>query len=151
MKKIRFSPIVNLHLWFDRPVMEEPFLVVIDSPVQAVFDVSRIQGKEGPTHVVLSQSAARDLINRPNEEIRNQLLAALEELFPAVRTAKLLDALVIRHPRATFLPTPGSEALRSEAKTPINGLFLAGDYTATGWPSTIEGAVRSGRAAAALV
>ncbi|MCK4598245.1 hydroxysqualene dehydroxylase HpnE [Candidatus Bipolaricaulota bacterium] len=148
-KEIRFSPIVNLHLWFDRPVMEEPFLVVIDSPMQAVFDVSRIQGKEGPTHVVLSQSAARDLINRPNEEIRNQLLAALEELFPAVRTAKFLDALVIRHPRATFLPTPGSEALRPEAKTPINGLFLAGDYTATGWPSTIEGAVRSGRNAAA--
>jgi len=148
--QMRWSPIVNLHLWYDRPVMDEPFLIAVESSVQAIFNVSQIQERDGHTHIVLSQSAAQDLINLPNEEIRDRLLAALEELLPAVRTAQLLDSLVIRHPRATFLPTPGSETQRPEAKAPIDGLFLAGDHTATGWPSTLEGAVRSGRTAADL-
>jgi len=148
--QIRWSPIVNLHLWYDRPVMDEPFLIAVDSPVQAIFNISQIQESDGHTHIVLSQSAAQDLINLPNEEIRARLLAALEELLPAVRTAQLLDSLVIRHPGATFLPFPGSASLRPRAQTPIAGLLLAGDYTATGWPSTLEGAVRSGQIAAEL-
>ncbi len=148
MKEIRFSPIVNLHLWFDCPVMEEPFWVVIDSPVQAIFEVSRIQGKEGPTHVVLSQSAAWEWIDLPVTTIRERLLSALSSLLPGVRRARLLDHLVIKSARATFIPAPESESLRPGVKTPIEGLLLAGDYTATTWPSTIEGAVRSGRNAA---
>lgn len=151
MTQIRWSPIVNLHLWFDGPVMDEPFLIAVESPVQAIFDISQIQGKDEPIHIVLSQSAAQDLIHLPNEAIRDRLLAALKGLLPAVRTTQLLDSLVIKHPRATFLSSPGSDALRPGVKTPIDGLFLAGDYTATGWPSTLEGAVRSGRTAAKLV
>lgn len=151
IKEIRFSPIVNLHLWFDRPVMEEPFLVVIDSPLQAIFEVSRIQGKAGPAHVVLSQSAAWEWIDLSVTTIRERLLSALSSPLPGVRRAHLLDHLVIKSSRATFIPAPESESLRPGMKTPIEGLLLAGDYTATGWPSTIEGAVRSGRTAAALV
>jgi len=148
MTQLHWSPIVNLHLWFDGPVMDEPFLIAVESPVQAIFNISQTQARDGHTHIVLSQSAAQDLINLPNEEVRDRLLAALEELLPTIRPAQLLDTLVIRHPRATFLPSPGSDAQRPGAKTPIDGLFLAGDYTATGWPSTLEGAVRSGRVAA---
>lgn len=150
MRQIRWSPIVNLHLWFAGPVMDEPFLIGVDSPVQAIFNVSRIHGKDGPTHIVLSQSAALDLIHLPNEEIQDRLLAALDKLLPAVHAAQLLDALVIKHPQATFLPSPGSDPQRPGTQTPIQGLALAGDYTATGWPSTLEGAVRSGRIAAKL-
>ena len=148
--RLRWSPIVNLHLWYDRPVMEEPFLIAVDSPVQAIFDVGRIRGRAEPTHLVLSQSAAQEWIGLPNEAIRDRLLAALGKTLPAVRTARLLDSLVIRHPHATFLPTPGSEMLRPGSATPISGLLLSGDYTATGWPSTLEGAVRSGTIAAEL-
>ena len=149
MSRLHWSPIVNLHLWFDEPVMNTPFLIAVESPVQAIFNVSRMAGNSGSTHIVLSQSAAREWILLSNDAIRNQLLATLEGLLPAIHSAQLLDSLVIRHPRATFLPSPGSEALRPKARTPINGLFLAGDYTATGWPSTLEGAVRSGQNAAA--
>ena len=148
LTQIRWSPILNLHLWFDRPVMDEPFLIAVESAVQAIFNISQIQARDAHSHIVLSQSAAQDLINLPNEEIRDQLLAALEKILPAVRTARLLDTLVIKHPRATFLPAPRSESLRPKAQTPIDRLFLAGDFTATGWPSTLEGAVRSGRVAA---
>lgn len=151
LKEILFSPIVNLHMWFDRPVMEEPFLITVEPPLQAIFDITRIQGKEGPTHLVLSQSAASDWIDLPVVEIRKRLVSALEALLPAVRTARLFDSLVIKSRRATLLLAPGSEPLRPGARTPIDRLLLAGDYTATAWPSTIEGAVRSGRAAAALV
>lgn len=149
LEKIRFSPIVNLHLWFDHPVMEEPFLIAVDSPVQAIFNLTKIQGHEGTTHIVLSQSAARDLIDLSITPIKERLLAALPAILPEIRRAQILNGLVIKSPRATFVPAPGSEVLRPGAQTPIGGLLLAGDYTATGWPSTIEGAIRSGRRAAA--
>jgi len=148
LKEIWFSPIVNLHLWFARPVMEEPLLIAIDSPVQAIFDLTKIQGREGITHIVLSQSAARDLIDIPITTIKEHLFSALSALLPKAHKARLLDDLLIKSPHATFVPAPGSEVLRPGAQTPIGGLLLAGDYTATGWPSTIEGAIRSGRRAA---
>ncbi len=148
---IRPVPIVDVHLWVDRPVMPEPFVVAIRSPLQAIFDATRLQRRDGPTHLVVSQSAAVPWMRMPVEAVQEQLLDALRELLPAMGDACLLDALVIRHPRATFLPAPGVERLRPPAGTPINGLVLAGDYTRTGWPSTIEGAVRSGERAAAMV
>jgi|LZCG01.1.fsa_nt_gb squalene-associated FAD-dependent desaturase len=148
IEKMRFSPIVNLHLWFDRPVMEELFLIAVDSPLQAIFDLTRIQRREGPNHIVLSQSAAREWVDLPVTSIKEQLLSALSALLPTVRKARLLDGLVIKSKRATFIPSPRSEPLRPGPQGPIKGLILAGDYTQTGWPSTIEGAVRSGRNAA---
>jgi len=150
--RLRWAPIVDVHAWFDRPVLEDEFAVAVDSPIQAVFDVARLHGRarsEGPAHLVLSQSAAEGWIDRPVDEVSELLLSALGDLFPRVREAESLGTLVLRHRRATFVPGPGSERLRPRAVTPIPGLYLAGDWTSTGWPSTIEGAIRSGIVAAA--
>ncbi len=149
--RLRWAPIVNLHAWFDRPILDGGFAVTVDSAVQAVFDVSRLHGRveRDATHVVISQSAAGEWIDRPVEEVANALLIALKELFPAADNATCLRTLVLRHRCATFISEPGSEELRPRAVTPIRGLFLAGDWTSTGWPSTIEGAIRSGIVAAA--
>jgi phytoene dehydrogenase-like protein len=110
---------------------------------------TKIQKRKGATHIVLSQSAARDLIDLPITTIKDLLFSTLSALLPKAQKAYLLDDLLIKSPRATFVPAPGSKVLRPGAQTPIAGLLLAGDYTATGWPSTIEGAIRSGRGAAA--
>jgi len=149
MSNIPFSPIVNLHLWFDRAVMEERFVIAIDSPLQAVFNLTRIH-KERPqaSHLVISQSAANEWIGRTTDEIKEELMVALSRQLPAVTRAPVLAALVIKHRQATIRLAPGIEALRPRSITPIDGLLLAGDYTATGWPSTLEGAVRSGLTAA---
>jgi uncharacterized protein with NAD-binding domain and iron-sulfur cluster len=142
--EISFSPIVNIHLWFDRPVMDEPFIIGIDSPLQAVFDISAAHGDTEKHHIVISQSAATPWVDMPIGSIVEEFLSALRKLLPHVREAKLIDSLVIKSRQATFIASPGTDALRPASTTPIKGLFLAGDYTATGWPATIEGAVRSG-------
>jgi len=167
---LRWSPIVDVHLWFDRPVLDDDFVIAVDSELQSVFDVSRLhardrsrregrlsEGKsrkrlqpmEGVAHLVISQSAADRWIGRPADAIADELLAALGDLVPRVRAANLSRSLVIKHRRATFVSSPGCGDLRPLARTSIGGLYLAGDWTATGWPSTIEGAIRSGVSAAA--
>jgi squalene-associated FAD-dependent desaturase len=149
--RLGWAPIVDGHVWFDRPVLGGPFAIAVDSAVQALFDVTEIHGDSEASshHLVLSQSAAAPLIDRPAGETADALIASLGEIVPAVRGARVERRLVIRHRRATFVPAPGSERLRPSAQTSVVGLYLAGDWTATGWPSTIEGAVRSGIAAAA--
>jgi squalene-associated FAD-dependent desaturase len=145
-QRLPWSPIVNVHLTFDRKVVGDAFAVTIDSPVRAVFAKPSTGSRQT---VILSQSAAADWIDRSDDEIVAELSSALCDLLPAARDAKLVDSLVLRHRRATFVPSPGSDALRPKARTPIPGLYLAGDWTATGWPSTIESAVVSGILAAA--
>jgi len=149
--RLRWAPIVNVHLWFDRPVLDEPFTVCVGSPLQAVFDVSRLHNQTDATHLVLSQSAAEEWLSLSPAEIEAALLPELRRAFPEGEGAKRLDALVVKHPRATWVPGPGSERDRLSPLTPIRGLVLAGDATTTGWPSTLEGAVRSGRTAAGLL
>jgi squalene-associated FAD-dependent desaturase len=144
LSEISFSPIVNIHLWFDRPVMDEPFIIGVDSPLQAVFDVSAAHGDTEKHHIVISQSSATPWVDMPIGSIVEEFLSALRKLLPRAREAKLIDSLVIKSRQATFIPSPGADALRPASTTPIKGMFLAGDYTATGWPATIEGAVRSG-------
>lgn len=150
---LTWSPIVNLHLWFDRPVMETEFVIPIDSPIQTIFDITRLHGPErrgdGASHIVISQSAAYEWIGLPSDQIADDLLNVLPAVLPDVSRAVCLRRLVIKHPRATLVDSPGSGRLRPSSKTWIAGLYLAGDWTATGWPSTIEGAVRSGVTAAA--
>jgi len=145
--KLEWAPIVNVHLWFDRPILDEDFAIGVDGPLQAVFNVSQRPG----THLVLSQSAASEWVDRRHDEVAAALHADLVRLLPNARTASLERHLVIANRRATFVPAPGSDGLRPVSKTPIDGLYLAGDWTATGWPSTIEGAIRSGVVAAARV
>ena len=148
------SPIVNVHVIYDRPVTDLPFAAAIDSPVQWVFDRTRISGMTAANHggtgqyLAISLSAADEYADVPAARLREQFVPALAELFPAARDAQVTEFFVTRERRATFRQTPGSGALRPKAATQHPGLVLAGAWTDTGWPDTMEGAVRSGLAAA---
>ena len=146
------SPIVNVHVIYDRPIMSLPFAAAIDSPVQWVFDRTRISGLDqlspGQQYLAISLSAADEYADVPAARLREQFVPALAELFPAARDAQVTEFFVTRERRATFRQVPGSGALRPKAATRRPGLVLAGAWTDTGWPDTMEGAVRSGLAAA---
>ncbi|MCQ3809080.1 MAG: hydroxysqualene dehydroxylase HpnE [Acidimicrobiia bacterium] len=157
------SPIANVHFVFDRRVMDVPFAAALDSPVQFVFDRTEaahwaadepeeITGTEGRDEQVLavSQSAAFDEIGDRPAEMIERYRSALADLFPLSADAEVLDAVVTREHRATFAGRPGTRRLRPGPTTAIDGLFLAGAWTDTGWPATMEGAVRSGNQAARL-
>jgi uncharacterized protein with NAD-binding domain and iron-sulfur cluster len=120
----------------------------VDSPVQWVFDKTRQSGVETGQYLAVSVSAADDLVDVPTAAIRELFVPALERLFPAAANAAIRDFFVTRERRATFRQGPGCGALRPGAGTPVPGLVLAGAWTATGWPDTMEGAVRSGHNAA---
>ena len=141
-------PIVNVHVVLDRPVLDEPFIAGVDTPVQWVFDRTTQSGLERGQYLAVSLSAADDLVNTPTAALRAQFLPELATLLPAMRDAQVRDFFVTRERHATFRPAPGTAALRPPAVTAAQGLFLAGAWTATGWPATMEGAVRSGVAAA---
>jgi squalene-associated FAD-dependent desaturase len=142
------SPIVNVHVVYDRRVLDEDFLAAIDSPLQWVFDRTRQSGLTEGQYVAVSLSAADDLIDVPVAEVRARLLPALEALLPRARGAEVRDFFVTRERQATFRPAPGTAVDRPPAATRLPGLWVAGAWTATGWPATMESAVRSGNAAA---
>ncbi|WP_432074241.1 hydroxysqualene dehydroxylase HpnE [Streptomyces wuyuanensis] len=154
------APILNMHVVYDRTVLRRPFFAALGSPVQWVFDRTDASGlpaggPEGPggggragQYLALSQSAAQDEIDTPVSVLRERYLPELERLLPATRGAKVRDFFVTRERTATFAPAPGVGRLRPAARTNAPGLFLAGSWTATGWPATMEGAVRSGLSAA---
>jgi hydroxysqualene dehydroxylase len=145
------SPIVNVHLVYDRRVLTTPVAAAVDSPLQWLFDRTRPAGLTDGQLVSISLSGATAEIDRPRDELVRTATSALPELLPAARNAVLQDAFVTREPRATFRAAPGVARLRPAAQTEIPGLALAGAWTDTGWPATMEGAVRSGLAAAAVV
>ncbi|WP_285509007.1 hydroxysqualene dehydroxylase HpnE [Streptomyces sp. NBRC 13847] len=148
------APILNLHVVYDRRVLRRPFFAAIDSPVQWVFDrtdasgLTRAVGNERCQYLAVSQSAAQEEIDEPVAKLRARYLPELERLLPAARGARIHDFFVTRERTATFAPAPGVGRLRPAARTQAPGLFLAGAWTATGWPATMESAVRSGTAAA---
>ena len=145
------SPILDVHLVYGRRVTHHRVAAGVDSPVQFVFDRSEAAGLppgEGQCLAVSVSGAAREVGERP-ERLIERYRGALEELFPLARGAPLLDAVVSRERAATFAGVPGSARLRWPTTTPASNLFLAGAWTDTGWPATMEGAVRSGTAAAA--
>ena len=144
------SPITTIHLWYDREVIDLDHAVLLDTRIQWIFTKSRIRQwkAEQGTYLELVISASWPELKMSREEI---LAAALEELamfFPAVKTARLVKSGVLKEARATFSVTPGLDKYRPSQKTQWPGLYLAGDWTQTEWPSTMEGAVRSGRLAA---
>jgi squalene-associated FAD-dependent desaturase len=145
------SPIVNVHIVLRRPVLTEPFLAVAGSPVQWVFDRTASAGLPVGQYLALSISAADDLVDRPVAQIRRQLMAELARVLPKLDDDDVLDFFVTREREATFRPAPGSRALRAGPLTRVPGLVLAGAWTDTGWPATMEGAVRSGEQAARAV
>ncbi|MFJ9575938.1 hydroxysqualene dehydroxylase HpnE [Streptomyces sp. NPDC101191] len=143
------APILNLHVIYDRKVLRRPFFAALGSPVQWVFDRTDSSGLTGPgQYLAISQSAAQDEIDEPVAALRERYLPELERLLPAARGAGIRDFFVTRERTATFAPTPGVGRLRPGARTHVPGLCLAGAWTATGWPATMEGAVRSGFSAA---
>jgi squalene-associated FAD-dependent desaturase len=150
--RLESSPIVSLELWLDRVVVDKPMIGLADGELQWVFDKGRLFGRAGaPQHLAFIVSAAVRSLDRSNAELRAAALEALLRYFPAMKEATIQRALVLREPDATFVCSPEAERLRPGPLTPVPGLFLAGDWTNTGLPPTIEGAVRSGRAAAAAV
>jgi len=146
------SPIVNVHVIYDRPVTDLPFAAAVDSPVQWVFDRTQISGLSrtgsGQQYLAISLSAADEYVDVPAAQLRDQFVPALAELFPAARDAEVTEFFVTRERRATFRQAPGCGALRPKPGTRLPGLVLAGAWTDTGWPDTMEGAVRSGLSAA---
>ncbi|RDG34649.1 hydroxysqualene dehydroxylase HpnE [Streptomyces corynorhini] len=146
--EIGTAPILNVHVVYDRPVLRRPFFAALGTPVQWVFDRTDASGLKEGQYLALSQSVADDDIDAPVSELRARYLPELERLLPAARGAEVRDFFVTRERTATFAPTPGVGRLRPAARTRAPGLFLAGAWTATGWPATMEGAVRSGLSAA---
>ena len=151
LNAMRMSPIVNLHLWFDRPVLGIDFAAFTGSDLQWAFNRTRIAGAEGSDeeHLVLSQSAADRYIDLDKAQLLELLLPQLQRALPAARAAQLTRSVLIKEPDATFVPSPGLR--RPGASTPVENLFLAGAYTDTGWPATMESAVRSGEQAARTI
>jgi squalene-associated FAD-dependent desaturase len=144
------APIVNLHLVYDRPVLRQPFVATVGSPLQWVFDRTEIGGCDQGQYLAVSLSAAETQVDTPTARLRELFVPEVARLFPAARRATVRRFFVTRERRATFRQAPGTARLRPAAATPVPGLLIAGAWTATGWPDTMEGAVRSGAEAARL-
>jgi squalene-associated FAD-dependent desaturase len=138
------SPIVNVHVIYDRRVTRLPFAAAVDSPVQWVFDRTGPSGLRRGQYLAVSLSAADRYVDVPAARMCEGFLRALADLFPAAAQARVVDCFVTRERRATFRQEPGCGRLRPPAATALPGLVLAGAWTDTGWPDTMEGAVRSG-------
>lgn len=144
------APILNLHVIYPVPVTRLPFVAVLDSPVQWVFDRTAAAGLDTGQYLTVSVSAAQQWIDERTEPLRARFLPELARLFPLADKQEPVDFFVTRERRATFRQVPGTRRLRPDAVTGLPGLVLAGAWTATGWPDTMEGAVRSGERAAEL-
>jgi zeta-carotene desaturase len=155
--KIQDAPITGVHFWFDREVMSEPFLALLDTTTQWIFNKSLLYGvknsagKEKGQYLQLVVSASYDLLQKPRQEIIDLCLGEVRRALPLAAAANLLKATVIKEAAATFSPQPGVDRWRPTQETSVKGMYLAGDWTATGWPATMEGAVRSGYLAAEAV
>ena len=147
-ERLGVSPIMNVHVVYDRRVTDLELAAGVGTDAQFVFDRTAGAGLEQGQYLAVSLSAADPYMDRPADDVKAAAVASLADLFPRARAARVVDALVSREPAATFRGAPGSAAARPRAETPVPGLVLAGAWTATGWPATMEGAVRSGNTAA---
>jgi squalene-associated FAD-dependent desaturase len=147
------APITTVHLWFDREVVDVDHAVLLDTRIQWMFAKSRIRGwaPERGSYLELVISASWPELGMGRGEILEPAMEEAMRFFPAMRAAKLMKSTVLKEARATFSVTPGLDRFRPGNVTEQAGLFLAGDWTRTEWPSTMEGAVRSGRLAAGAV
>ncbi len=145
VREFEHSPITGIHLWFDRPVTDLPHATLLDRTMQWMFN------KHEGRYVQLVVSASRSLSEMPRADVIALAVKELGEFFPAARDAKLEKAHVVKEIRATFSAKPGLEVHRPGNQTKVGQLFLAGDWTKSGWPATMEGAVRSGYLAAEAV
>ena len=150
---LSYSPIVNVHVWYDRPVMDDEFAGFVDSPLQWVFNKTRMQGDDESSgqYVCISLSGAWEYADLPRQRIGEMFLEEMARVFPRARDAQVERLVVVKQPRATFRSVPGASSFRLPVTTPISNLFLAGEWVNTDWPGTMEGAVRSGYAAALAI
>jgi squalene-associated FAD-dependent desaturase len=162
LDRFQASPIISIQLWLDQTIMEKEFAALIDTRVQWVFNKNwnvrrqlngktARQQKEKRQHLSLVISNAHEFVEMSKEELIAIAMEDLCRVLPKVKDAKILHLLVIKEKRATFVPSPGLETIRPFPETAFSNLFLAGDWTNTGYPATIEGAVLSGKKAADLV
>lgn len=152
------SPITGVHLWFDRQISDLPHAVLLDRTIQWMFHKSMLlekasqndpqEARGNGSYIELVISSSKSLIEKSRQEIIDLALSEVREFFPVAREAKLVKATVIKELNATFSPRPGIDRYRPTQRTSWPRVFLAGDWTATGWPATMEGAVRSGYQAA---
>jgi squalene-associated FAD-dependent desaturase len=167
LHNIKDAPITGVHFWFDRSVMTEPFISLLDTTTQWIFNKSALHpmtngtgnancgpetgAPENVQYLQLVISASHDLLQKPRQEIIDECLREVRHALPAAREANLTKATVIKEAAATFSPEPGVDRWRPKQQTRIRNMFLAGDWTDTGWPATMEGAVRSGYLAAEAI
>jgi len=142
---LQHSPITGVHLWFDREITTLPHATLLDRTMQWMFN------KDSGKYLQLVVSASRDLTSLSRNEIVDIAIGDLRLYFPRVKEARLLKSQVIKEQRATFSPAPETESMRPTPESGLPRVFLAGDWTRTGWPATMEGAVRSGYLAAEAV
>jgi len=140
------SPIITIHLWLDAHFMQEQFAALLDSPIHWVFNKSKIYGREneGLMYLALVVSGAHDLVEKEKDEIVEIAHCELKRFYPTASVAKVIHSLIIKEKRATFSPKVGLDQFRPGHQTAVDNLFLAGDWTDTKLPATIEGAVQSG-------
>jgi squalene-associated FAD-dependent desaturase len=165
LSRFETSPITGIHLWFDRQITDLDHAVLLDRTIQWMFHKSRLlvaagankgsngnrKGTENNSYVELVVSSSKTLVEKSRQEIIDLALSELREFFPEARAANLVKSTVIKEVHATYSPRPGIESHRPSPETVWPRIFLAGDWTATGWPATMEGAVRSGYSAAQCV
>ncbi len=148
LRQLETSPITSVHLWYDRPVLKWPHLVLVDCLGQWLF---RREASSAGHYLQVVVSAAREFRSRGHADVEAAIIAELTQLLPVTREARLLRSRVVTEVKATFSALPGVDAFRPHQQSPIHNLALAGDWTQTGWPATMEGAVRSGYLAAEVV
>jgi len=151
LEHFQSSPITGIHLWFDREITSLPHAVLLDRTIQWMFQKSKLlenQSNQPGSYMELVVSASKSLVEKSRQEILDLATAELAEFFPKAKEAKLVKATVIKEIYATYSIVPGLDQYRPAAKTVWPRLFLAGDWTASGWPATMEGAIRSGYLAA---
>jgi uncharacterized protein with NAD-binding domain and iron-sulfur cluster len=149
VRNLTASPIVSIHLWFDRPTTSLPHAVLVGCLGQWVFNRGEVAPGEHYLQVVVSAAMALKGLGR--DEIQRRIVEELVRVFPAVGAAKVLRSKVVTERAATFSAVPGVDRWRPSQASPVANLTLAGDYTTTGWPATMEGAVRSGYLAAEVI
>jgi zeta-carotene desaturase len=152
-EKLQHWPICSVHLWFDREITELNHAVLLDRDIHWMYHKSKWQPQRDPkgSYVELVVSASREFAALSRAEALERATSQLAEFFPEVKQAKIINSAFIKEVRATFGVPPGIDAIRPGANSPWPNCFLAGDWTATGWPSTMESAVRSGHIAAQVL
>jgi uncharacterized protein with NAD-binding domain and iron-sulfur cluster len=153
MGRFVHAPFISILLWFDRVITDVPHAWLLDTTIQWFFHKSMIRGwgAERGSYVELVIAGSREELGLGRSEILGPALEELGRFFPEVGRARVVKSGILKEARATFSVTPGLNGFRPGQRTGLAGLYLAGDWTATGWPSTMEGAARSGRLAAGEV